>query len=148
MALVFLGIFIAVAVRCPDTTIGRWVQAHLISPTLRWLMDVTWRRALIGIGVSAVTIGVLMVAPEFVAVISAVDMTIVAELALLAALNATRIRWTRTVDTLKAYGLRQLAKLKTTPRSRALRRQKKPRPTKPDASDGDAGTFGNGAALA
>jgi hypothetical protein len=138
MGLVFLSIFIAVAVRCPDTVIGRFVQSRLIAPIVRWVNDLTWRRAAIAFVASAATVGLILVMPEFAVLVGAVDMTVLVELTLLVGFNATRLRWTRMVEVVRPYAVRMLTVVKAAPRARTLRAVNKARKAKSDDSDGAA----------
>lgn len=138
MVFIILSIFLCVARLCPDTAIGRWLDGWLFTPVTRWVAGLTWRRALIGLAVAVVTVGLLMVGPEIAVLAAGLDVTLVAELALLAGLNATRIRWVAMVSRIKAISAGLAGRLVARRAARAVRSATRPRPGGTGKRDDDA----------
>lgn len=138
MVFIILSIFLCVARFCPDTVIGRWLDGWLFAPVTRWFAALTWRRALIGLAVAAVTVGLLMLGPEMALLAAGVDVTLVVELALLAGLNATRIRWAAMVSRIRAIGAGLAGRLVARRAARAVRSFTRRRPGGSGKRDDDA----------
>ncbi len=92
MLLVFLTILILCAKRCSDMTLSKHMQRLFVDAPVEFFRNLTWQR---GLAVTLVIAGLMafsMAMPEL-AVLVAADLPFYIELAVVAVLTVTRLKW-------------------------------------------------------
>jgi hypothetical protein len=140
--LVLTGFFLAVASRCPDTLIGRFVTERLLTPLAMRLNTLTWRDAMLGL---CAAVAVLLL-PEMAVLLAGVDMAALIELTLIIGIHFTRLRWTQVKAAMHAFAMRVKngTRARSSLRARSFRtsRRRKTGVSKDDdASEWDAASF-------